>query len=140
MPAAAAINALVVDDQMSMRALICASLKQIGIVNLREAPDGEEGLRELLLKPAHLVISDFNMPKLDGLGFLRAVRAHGPISNAAFIMLTGRADMDLVGRARQQKGANPSLRKDLRTFRSIAGSTPFCVVSLRWATLPTRRA
>jgi two-component system chemotaxis response regulator CheY len=101
MPAAAAINALVVDDQLSMRALICTSLKQIGIVNLREAPDGEEGLKELLIKPAHLVISDFNMPKLDGLGFLRAVRSHGPIANAAFIMLTGRADMELVGRARQ---------------------------------------
>jgi two-component system chemotaxis response regulator CheY len=101
MPAAAAINALVVDDQMSMRALICTSLKQIGIVNLREAPDGEEGLKELLVKPAHLVISDFNMPKLDGLGFLRAVRAHPPIANAAFIMLTGRADIELVGRARQ---------------------------------------
>jgi two-component system chemotaxis response regulator CheY len=101
MPAAAAINALVVDDQMSMRALICTSLKQMGIVNLREAPDGEEGLKELLVKPAHLVISDYNMPKLDGLGFLRAVRAHAPIANAAFIMLTGRADIELVGRARQ---------------------------------------
>lgn len=101
MPAAAAINALVVDDQMSMRALICTSLKQMGIVNLRDAPDGEEGLKELLIKPAHLVISDFNMPKLDGLGFLRAVRSHAPIANSAFIMLTGRADMELVGRARQ---------------------------------------
>lgn len=101
MPAAAAISALVVDDQLSMRALICAALKQMGITNLREAPDGEDGVRELLIKPAHLIISDFNMPKLDGLGFLRAVRAHPPIANSAFIMLTGRADAELVGRARQ---------------------------------------
>lgn len=101
MPAASAINALVVDDQMSMRALISASLKQMGITQIREAQDGEAGLRELLVKPAHLVISDFNMPKLDGLAFLRAVRGHEPIASAAFIMLTGRADMELVGRARQ---------------------------------------
>jgi two-component system, chemotaxis family, chemotaxis protein CheY len=101
MPAAAAIQTLVVDDQLSMRALITTALKQIGFVNVREAGDGEEGLRELIARPAHLVISDFNMPKLDGLGFLRAVRAHPPVANAAFIMLTGRADMELVGRARQ---------------------------------------
>jgi two-component system, chemotaxis family, chemotaxis protein CheY len=101
MPAAAAIHALVVDDQLSMRALITNSLKQIGIAEVREAPDGESGLRELIAKPAHLIISDYNMPKLDGLGFLRAVRAHPPIAGSAFIMLTGRADAELVGRARQ---------------------------------------
>lgn len=101
MPAAAAIHALVVDDQLSMRALIVNSLKQIGFQNIREAPDGEEGLKELLNKPAHLVISDFNMPKMDGIGFLRAVRAHPPIASSAFIMLTGRADIELVGRAKQ---------------------------------------
>jgi two-component system, chemotaxis family, chemotaxis protein CheY len=101
MPAAAAIHTLVVDDQLSMRALITNSLKQIGIAEVREAPDGEGGLREMIAKPAHLIISDYNMPKLDGLGFLRAVRAHPPIANTAFIMLTGRADMELVGRARQ---------------------------------------
>lgn len=101
MPAAAAIHALVVDDQLSMRALIVNSLKQIGFQNIREAPDGEEGLRELIVKPVHLIISDFNMPKMDGIGFLRAVRAHPPIASSAFIMLTGRADIELVGRAKQ---------------------------------------
>ena len=101
MPAAAAIHALVVDDQMSMRALITATLKQIGIQQIRDAPDGEEGLRELVARPAHLVISDFNMPKLDGLSFLRAIRSQPPLANTAFIMLTGRADAELVGRARQ---------------------------------------
>ena len=101
MPAASAIHALVVDDQLSMRALVANSLKQIGVVDVREAPDGESGLRELIAKPAHLIISDYNMPKLDGLGFLRAVRAHPPIAGSAFIMLTGRADNELVSRARQ---------------------------------------
>ena len=49
MPAAAAIKALVVDDQLSMRALIVNALKQIGVADIREAPDGEEGLRELAI-------------------------------------------------------------------------------------------
>jgi two-component system chemotaxis response regulator CheY len=101
MPAAAAIQALVVDDQLTMRALVANALKQIGIVNIREASNGEEGLKELMNKPAHLIISDYNMPKMDGLVFLRSVRAHPPIATSAFIMLTGRADVELVGRAKQ---------------------------------------
>lgn len=114
MPAAADIHALVVDDQLSMRALIVNSLKQIGFQHIREAPDGEEGLREIIAKPAHLIISDFNMPKMDGIGFLRAVRSHPPIASSAFIMLTGRADIELVGRARQY-GVNNYVVKPFTT-------------------------
>lgn len=110
MPAASAIQTLIVDDQLTMRSLIRASLQQIGVVNLREANDGEEALRAMIAQPAHLVISDFNMPNLDGLGLLRAIRAHPPTSKSAFIMLTGRADRELVQRA-VQFGVNNYLVK-----------------------------
>ena len=110
MPDASAIHTLIVDDQMSMRGLIRTSLQQIGFREFREASDGEAGLREMIARPAHLVISDFNMPKLDGLGLLRAVRAHPPTQGAAFIMLTGRADRELVARA-VQFGVNNYLVK-----------------------------
>jgi two-component system, chemotaxis family, chemotaxis protein CheY len=101
MPAAANLNVLIVDDQLTIRALVRNALKEMGIVNTWEAGDGEEGLRTLVAHPPHLVISDFNMPKLDGLGFLRAIRSYEPIKNTAFIMLTGRADRELVQRAAQ---------------------------------------
>lgn len=101
MPVAAHLSVLIVDDQLTMRSLIRNSLTQLGISQTREAPDGEDGLRALLASPSHLVISDFNMPKLDGLSLLRAVRSHPPLKQTAFIMLTGRADVDLVARARQ---------------------------------------
>jgi two-component system chemotaxis response regulator CheY len=110
MPAAASISVLIVDDQQTMRSLVRSGLQQLGFTSLLEAPDGEEGLRSMLIKPAQLVISDFNMPKLDGLGLLRAVRAHPPISQVAFIMLTGRADRELVQRA-VQFGVNNYLVK-----------------------------
>jgi two-component system chemotaxis response regulator CheY len=67
MPQASTISVLVVDDQLTMRALIRNALQQIGFKDIREAPDGEEALKNLLAKPANLVISDFNMPKMDGL-------------------------------------------------------------------------
>jgi two-component system chemotaxis response regulator CheY len=62
----------------------------------------------------HLIISDFNMPNLDGLGLLRAIRAHPPTSKTAFIMLTGRADRELVQRA-VQFGVNNYLVKPFTT-------------------------
>ncbi|RYF95795.1 MAG: response regulator [Caulobacteraceae bacterium] len=110
MPAAAALSVLIVDDQATIRSLVRNGLQQLGITNTREAPDGEAALRELIGKTANLIISDYNMPKLDGLGLLRAVRAHEPTRGAAFIMLTGRADRELVQRA-SQYGVNNYLVK-----------------------------
>ena len=110
MPAPSAISVLVVDDQLTIRALVRSGLQQLGFKDIREAADGEAALRALLAEPVHLVISDYNMPKLDGLGLLRAVRAHPPLRSTAFIMLTGRADTDLVQRA-VQFGVNNYLVK-----------------------------
>jgi two-component system chemotaxis response regulator CheY len=110
MPAASSIKVLVVDDQQTIRSLVRAGLQQLGFQDINECSDGEDALRILLARPANLVISDFNMPKLDGLGLLRAIRAHPPLSKTAFIMLTGRADKELVQRA-VQFGVNNYLVK-----------------------------
>ncbi len=118
MPAASTLTCLVVDDQQTIRSLVRSGLQELGFKAIYEAPDGEEGLRQMLTRPINLVISDFNMPKLDGLGLLRAVRSHPPIQKVAFIMLTGRADKELVQRA-VQFGVNNYLVK------------PFTVATLR---------
>jgi two-component system chemotaxis response regulator CheY len=110
MPATSTIPCLVVDDQQTMRSLVRTGLQQLGFRTIHEAPDGEEGLRHMLSRPVQLVISDYNMPKLDGLGLLRAIRSHPPIQKTAFIMLTGRADKELVQRA-VQFGVNNYLVK-----------------------------
>jgi two-component system chemotaxis response regulator CheY len=110
MPAAASLKVLVVDDQQTMRSLVRSGLQQLGFKDIRESADGEDGLRAMLTSKSHLIISDYNMPRLDGLGLLRAVRAHEPIRGTAFIMLTGRADKELVQRA-VQFGVNNYLVK-----------------------------
>ncbi|MBO9502263.1 response regulator [Brevundimonas sp. A19_0] len=118
MPAGSDIRALVVDDQQTIRSLVRAGLKDIGIHNIEDAIDGEDALRVLLSARINLIISDFNMPKLDGLGLLRAVRMTPQLKSIGFIMLTGRADTELVQRA-QQFGVNNYLVK------------PFTVMTLR---------
>jgi two-component system, chemotaxis family, chemotaxis protein CheY len=110
MPAAAKLSVIIVDDQLTMRALVRSGLQQIGIVNAREYPGAAEAWTNLQVTPAHIVISDFNMPGMDGLEFLRTMRAKPEMKNTAFILLTGRADKELVARA-IQFGANNYLVK-----------------------------
>jgi two-component system chemotaxis response regulator CheY len=61
-------------------------------------------------QPHHLVISDFNMPKMDGLGLLAAVRNNPATKKAAFIILTAQGDRALVTKA-AALGANNVLAK-----------------------------
>lgn len=115
MPLAANLRTLIVDDQQSMRSLIRSSLHALGISSTREAEDGEEALAQLKAdEPFNLVITDYNMPKLDGLGLLKAIRAQPSTAKTAVIMLTGRADRELVQTA-VQHGVNNFLVKPFTT-------------------------
>ena len=110
MPIAASLKTLVVDDQQTMRMLVRSGLQQLGFRELHDAVDGENALQVAAQTSPDLVISDFNMPKLDGLALLRAIRAYPPTSKAAFIMLTGQGDKEVVQKAIQY-GVNNFLVK-----------------------------
>lgn len=99
MPVAAALQVLIVDDQRMMRELVRGVLADLGCRQVTESPDGVEALRALELRPAHLIISDVNMPNMSGLDLLRAVRAHPTLARTAFIMLTSRAEKESVRQA-----------------------------------------
>jgi two-component system chemotaxis response regulator CheY len=93
------LKVLIVDDTTTSRMLVRDGLQEIGIKNISFASDGEQGLKHIMTTPTHLVISDFNMPKLDGLGLLQAIRKHAPTQKTPFIMLTGKGDKDLLQKA-----------------------------------------
>jgi two-component system chemotaxis response regulator CheY len=99
MPAASAIKVMVVDDQTSMRAMIRRTLQDIGFKDIRDKAGPAEALAAIRADRVHLIISDFNMPDMDGLQFLEAVRGDPVIGKTVFIMLTGSADRDIVQRA-----------------------------------------
>lgn len=86
------IKVLVVDDTSTSRMLIRDGLEQMGVRHIFFAHDGEQALQFMKTTPAHLIISDVNMPKLDGIGLLKAIRTHAPTRKVPFIMLTGRSD------------------------------------------------
>ena len=99
MPSASAIKVMVVDDQTSMRAMIRRTLQDIGFKDIRDKAGPAEALDAIRADRVHLIISDFNMPDMDGLQFLEAVRGDPVIGKTVFIMLTGSADRDIVQRA-----------------------------------------
>ena len=94
------LKVLIVDDTSTSRMLIRDGLEQIGIRNIIHAADGEQALKMMMSTPAHLIISDFNMPKLDGLQLLQAIRSYKPTAGVPFIMLTGKSDATILARGR----------------------------------------
>lgn len=99
MPAAAAIKVMVVDDQASMRAMIRRALQDFGFKEVRDAPGAVEALSNVRSDRVHLIISDLNMPEMDGLQFLEEVRKDPVLGKTVFIMLTGSSDRELVQKA-----------------------------------------
>jgi two-component system chemotaxis response regulator CheY len=104
------LKVLIVDDTTTSRMLVKDGLEELGIKNIALAADGEQGLKHVMSQQTHIVISDYNMPKLDGLGLLRAMRQNGPTQKTPFIMLTGKGDKELVQKA-IQFGINNYLTK-----------------------------
>lgn len=106
MPQAAQLKVMIADDQQTSRMLIRAALAELGIVNIAMAKDGGEALEMIIKSPVHLVISDYHMPKLNGVELLQAVRAHGPTQKSAFFLLTGAESTEFLQLAIKMKVNN----------------------------------
>jgi two-component system chemotaxis response regulator CheY len=79
---------LVVDDSNSLRTVVKLALQRAGY-DVLEAGDGVEGLRQLDANPkVHLIVSDVNMPNMDGITFVTHVKQHARHKFAPVIMLT----------------------------------------------------
>jgi two-component system chemotaxis response regulator CheY len=110
MPAASALKVLVVDDQNSVRQMTRMTLELLGVRQIHEAENGKIAMETACIQPVDLIISDYNMPEMDGLELLRAVRGHPAVRKLPFILLTGRGDRELVVKA-AQAGVNNYLVK-----------------------------
>lgn len=104
------LHVMVVDDMSTSRGLIVQALEAMGIRNIRAAADGNDALAKLSQQPAHLILSDFNMPGMDGLQLLRALRGHPATRGVGFVLITGRADKELIDRGRAL-GMNNFIKK-----------------------------
>jgi two-component system, chemotaxis family, chemotaxis protein CheY len=82
------ITILIVDDFESMRRIVKGTLKSIGFSNFIEAEDGVIAMKKLEKEKVDLIISDWIMPNMDGLDFLKAVKGNEKLKKIPFIMVT----------------------------------------------------
>lgn len=90
------MKVLVVDDFATMRKIIKNVLKQINIENVVEAENGKHALGVLAGDSVDLIISDWIMPEMTGIEFLKACKADDNIKKIPFIMVTAEAQKDNI--------------------------------------------
>lgn len=93
------LKVLAVDDSRTMRGLLDQALREAGFA-VRLAEDGEDGLAKLSEGTPDIVITDINMPRLDGFGFIEAVRRQREYRSLPILVLTTESAPELKARAR----------------------------------------
>jgi two-component system, chemotaxis family, chemotaxis protein CheY len=96
---------LVVDDFSTMRRIVRNLLKELGYTNVDEAEDGQMALSKLRSEQFDFVITDWNMPVMDGLTMLQNIRADSALAKLPVLMVTAEAKKENIIAA-AQAGAN----------------------------------
>ena len=96
---------LVVDDFSTMRRIVRNLLKELGYSNVDEAEDGAMALSKLKNEHFDFVISDWNMPVMNGLDMLKSIRADAALARLPVLMVTAEAKKENIIAA-AQAGAN----------------------------------
>lgn len=95
------IKFLVVDDFSTMRRIVRNLLKELGFTNVDEAEDGVVALSKLQAGGFDFVVSDWNMPNMDGLTLLQTVRSDPALKHLPFLMITAEAKKENIIAAAQ---------------------------------------
>ena len=95
------LRVMVVDDMATSRSLITQALDSFGVRNVATATDGKSAIAALTRAPVHLVISDYNMPEMDGLHLLHFLRNTPQTQKIGFLLITGRADPAIINKGKQ---------------------------------------
>jgi two-component system, chemotaxis family, chemotaxis protein CheY len=93
---------LVVDDFSTMRRILRNLLKELGFMNVQEAEDGVDALVRLRAEKFDFVVSDWNMPNMNGIELLRAIRADARLKHLPVLMVTAEAKRDNIVLAAQE--------------------------------------
>ena len=119
------LSVFAVDDSRTMREMIRFTLKEAGF-DCHLAEDGQHGLEVLEDLAPDVIITDINMPRLDGFGFIEAVRARQDASGTPILVLTTESSAELKARARSAGATGWIVKpfdpeKLVRAVRMVAG-------------------
>jgi two-component system, chemotaxis family, chemotaxis protein CheY len=85
------ITVLTIDDSRTMRDMLMLALTEAGF-QVTQAEDGQHGLEVLALETPRVIVTDINMPRLDGFGFIEAVRREERYRSIPILVLTTESD------------------------------------------------
>jgi DNA-binding response OmpR family regulator len=122
------MRVMLVDDDAAMRQVLARFLASAGFRAVEEVSDGQEALARLETAHVDLIITDCNMPRMDGIAFVSALRARGDLTPV--IMLSGQDDPQMVVRA-IRAGVNNYVPKPIH---------PENLFDKIWQTMGTSRA
>ena len=125
---AAKKRVLIIDDAALVRAYYRAALEAEGFV-VEEALNGLEGLEKLLLQPFDLAVVDINMPRMDGITFLRALRSKDVKVAGLPVLVTSTEARPQDIAAARSAGANYYLVKPIKQETLAEYAAIFCGVS-----------
>lgn len=95
------MKVLVVDDFSTMRRIIKNLLRELGFTNIEEADDGSTALPKLQNGDYDFVVTDWNMPGMQGIDLLRAIRADDGLKHIPVLMVTAEAKKEQIIAAAQ---------------------------------------
>jgi two-component system, chemotaxis family, chemotaxis protein CheY len=104
---------MIVDDSASMRQVVSIALRDAGY-DLIEAADGKDALSKLDGTKIHLIVSDINMPIMDGISFVKEVKQHPKYKFTPIIMLTTEVNQ-AKKEAAKEAGAKAWVNKPFQT-------------------------
>jgi len=111
-------NVLVVEDSPTMRQLIVFALKRIRGLNITEANDGVDGLKKISAEKFDLILTDINMPIMDGLKLVSLVRNDPNYKDVPIVIITTEGANEDKERA-LAIGANDYITKPIQTTKII---------------------
>ncbi len=97
---------LVVDDSPTMRRIVCNALRDIGYSEVVEAEDGNDALDKIDAHTFEFIITDWNMPNMNGLDLTKSIRDHDQIGEIPILMITTRGMQEDVIAAMQARVNN----------------------------------
>ena len=104
------LRVMVVDDMSTSRGILTQCLDELGIRNYMVENNGQSAFETLIKTPVHMVLSDYNMPGMDGLGLLKALREHRVTQRVGFILVTGKPTPEVI-EVGKRLGLNNIIRK-----------------------------
>jgi len=96
------LDILLVDDDPVTRRMVSGQLQRLGVEKIRQVEDGRAALEEISKQKPHVVITDWGMPRVNGLQLLQVIRKHEALKSLPVLMITSRSEKEYVLTAAQE--------------------------------------